>query len=324
MSRRSFLCEPEGAVTGIAATRRRIAIGLCSLAPVAFHAANAWGGGSTSARPWSEPFLFDVNGVVFQPESGNTKLGGDFTVGYNAGQWGVVGRADTGYRDLKSSQALSETGWFEGTLEGWYVGSDDDLRWEGRFVGGGSFMETDLTPLDGGDLAFKSEESSMGRGMLLGALRYEPSDEFAFGLWAGGGLQIERYDPLAVNRGTTDVGTETTTSFTAHARLRTQWSFLPELLAARLRIDAKHYKLTRKSITTTVSPGAVTQQESGTSKTLLDVSNRLFIDIEAASFVGFVPGLTGGFDYLRWSGSDEDTLTTLIPVFGAGIRREVF
>jgi hypothetical protein len=66
------------------------------------------------------------------------------------------------------------------------------------------------------------------------------------------------------------------------------------------------------SVTVSVVEGLATQ---------LEVSSRTFLDADVASVLGFVPGINGGLDYvlLRNGGTVE---RTVLPVFGAGVRRE--
>jgi hypothetical protein len=47
------------------------------------------------------------------------------------------------------------------------------------------------------------------------------------------------------------------------------------------------------------------------------------LDAEVARFARFVPALNAGFDYLALDSSSSHR-STLVPVFGIGVRRDVF
>jgi len=79
----------------------------------------------------------------------------------------------------------------------------------------------------------------------------------------------------------------------------------------------------RTSLNIDVTGGDLSAQNTISSFTELEISNRLFLDAEFGRLMGFVPSIYGGVDYFKQSG-DSGTISATIPVFGAGVRREVF
>jgi hypothetical protein len=198
-----------------------------------------------------------------------------------------------------------------------------------RALARSAYYDTTKINLRPGANVLADETSWMGRGALLGSARYQPGTRFAAGIWAGVVAQLESYSRLdlgAVNVAAQRVSErdESTTSLLLNARLRVQYALLPSILAARLRVNFERFGITRDSQTIQFVAGmapSVTAPAESASQT--EVQTRLFLDADVARVMGFVPSINTGFDYFRLdatSGSRE----TLVPVFGAGLRRDVF
>ncbi|HEX2730526.1 MAG TPA: hypothetical protein VHM70_02940, partial [Polyangiaceae bacterium] len=56
----------------------------------------------------------------------------------------------------------------------------------------------------------------------------------------------------------------------------------------------------------------------------IDAKGRLFLDAETFKLFGFVPGVGVGFDHQELAVSGQNTVTSTVPVFLAGIRRTIF
>ena len=65
------------------------------------------------------------------------------------------------------------------------------------------------------------------------------------------------------------------------------------------------------------------QANPAESATQTEVKARIFLDADIARAFGFVPSLNTGFDYFQLDAT-SGSRSTLVPVFGAGIRRDVF
>jgi hypothetical protein len=273
--------------------------------------------------PWTAAWIFDVNVGAVALGASDLRLAGDLTLGYNAQRWGVMGFGYAREYDLTSPVAVDETSEAGGRVEGWYAAElGERWRLEGRMTLGGFLYDTQTTQ-GPADVMFTDQTSIMARGSLLAGIRYQKSD-FAAGLWLGGGGQYEWYDPLVVSQNVT---------LTAHedvqgefdGRLRLQWEVLPNVIALRLRVDGSLFKLTRAQFAMVVDPSTGTTRLSSaeTSGTQVQISSRGFVDVTALRLFGFMPAVHGGLDYVSLQNGSVSTQKAL-PVFGAGIRRDVF
>jgi len=271
--------------------------------------------------PWSRPFLFDLDVGAVSLGDGNLRLAGSALAGYNAKRWGAVATGAGAVYDLTDADSQDETVYGKATLETWYTAAADrPLRFEGRFVGGMAVYDTDRTePAPG--VFWTTETSWLGRASLLAGIRYQIT-RFAAGLWLGGGGQYEYYDPLVVaaSSSTVTLTVNETVELKGDGRLRTHLNLIPRWLTVRVNADADYFRLTR-AVTYYSSTGqTATQAESARQ---LELHARGYLDAEVARFFGFVPGLTGGVNYLSLD-DGAGTRTTAVPMFGAGIRRESF
>lgn len=96
-----------------------------------------------------------------------------------------------------------------------------------------------------------------------------------------------------------------------------RYNVLPSLLAARLESEASSFQIRRVSF----FAGGSASDAGGLDVTEFretDASIHLFADIEKLSFLGLMPGVFGGIDYIAVSGADKST-SALIPIFGVGL-----
>lgn len=278
--------------------------------------------------PWSERYLFDINGGALKLEKGDLAFAGDGGLGYNADGWGGFARGEFGAYQLSTPEVFATTRQGGGSLEAWMLLADDGVwRFEGRLSAGAHFYRTTQTVLVRSPVSndfFTDERSTMGRGQLMAGIRYQPDMVFAVGLWAGGGVQYEHYQPLNLASNATTIALEDdrTTNYLFTGRLQAQYRVLPGWLALRLRGDAKVFRIKREDLKIEVGT-AVTTESAVTRWTQLEASGRLFVDGDALRAMQFVPGIYGGLDAYVLS-SDAGTERTVVPVVGVGVRRDVF
>ncbi len=276
--------------------------------------------------PWAEKVLFDVNAGLPILEGGETKVAGDLLLGWNDRTWGVAGRGIALYYDLSNGDVRQNTVKLGGSVDGWgVIGADSDVKFDGRLNAEYLLYDSDLIDVSAGSSTpFTEETSVMLRGSLLLGLRAQPGERFAAGLWAGAGAQYEIYDPLRVVGSTVDLKTEERFSVLVQGRVRLQYVVAPSYLTTRLRVDGSRYTITRDAVEIQVGGGGVTSTATAVKSEQIELSSRLFLDAEVARFLGFVPGLAGGLDYFSLTADQAPSVTTIVPVFGAGIRREAF
>jgi hypothetical protein len=278
--------------------------------------------------PWSEPLLFDINGDIPRLDSNDLNIIGDLTLGYNAQKWGVVGNGALHEYELTTTDIITDTSSRDGTVEGWLTfDAAPDWRVELRAVGRVALYDTTKINLRPGANVLADETSWMGRGALLGSVRYQPGTRFAAGLWAGLGAQYELYSRLDVGAADAQQASEldeTTVSLLLNGRARVQYALVPNILAARLRVDFQRFGLTRDSQVVQFMAGTTpTVSAQAESATQTEVYTRVFLDADVAKVLGFVPSVNTGFDYFRLDAT-SGSRDTLVPVFGAGVRRDVF
>ena len=101
-----------------------------------------------------------------------------------------------------------------------------------------------------------------------------------------------------------------------------QYQLWPDVLATRLRVDAERFSITRDSMVR-ANAGMITVANPAESATQTEVKARIFLDADIAQAFGFVPSLNTGFDYFQLDAT-SGSRSTLVPVFGAGIRKDAF
>jgi hypothetical protein len=278
--------------------------------------------------PWSEPWMFDLNGSIPRLESGTNSqeqsVFGDLSLGYHGGRWGVAGRAMYNLYNHQADFVLQRNNRALGNAEGWFEWAlSDSLTAEARLAGGVTYYGTRYDNLVRSTFRLDRESSTVGRGTLLGALRLVPGPSFAAGLWLGAGGQYEDYRTSGVvsiaDRGQKH---QQATQLLLEARLRLQWGLIPGILGVRARVDATRFSITRDDQVFSVGE-TIVNQTTTTSATQIDLNSRLFIDLDALGFLGFLPSAHVGLDVYQQS-ADGQTITTTVPLLGVGLRREAF
>ena len=223
--------------------------------------------------------------------------------------------------DLGDENSFLQISQREVGIEGWLELGSPAFKFEARLEG--KYVYLDSTRLDpGGD--FLDETSNLARGVLLVGLRGQPASTVALGAWIGGGYQYEDYSPLLVSTSQQVLlSDETRSTVVLEARLRAQLDVWPRYLALRARADFTRYSVGRQTESTLLQPGSVQNSQSAEDVTTTELHARGFLDVEAARFLGFVPGLFGGVDYLSIE-SDTSSVSGTSPVFGAGVRQVSF
>ena len=270
--------------------------------------------------PWSEPWLVDATLTVPRLSSGELKVGGSALLGYSAKSWGLVGRGSAHEWDTSSGGIRSETTQFGGGGDAWWVRGEGVWRPEVRVGGEASVYDSDVFS----GTSFQSETSFVVRGQGLLGLRYEPGETFAAGLWGGGGYQYESYDPLSVPKaGKVTLSQIDQGSLVTSGRARMQWGVVPGWLSLRAQVDAVTYSIHRSQLTIALGAGSATVADASDAARQTDATGRLFLDADVLGVFGFVPGLLVGADYHAVQASGTST-SSLLPVFGAAVRRTAF
>jgi hypothetical protein len=273
--------------------------------------------------PWAANVIFDVNiGAARLSSTRDFSFAGDLTLGYAGKAFGVVGRGFLSAYDLTTDTSLSQTERGGGSADLFWVSNPGPARLEVRLSGGGYLYNTDSsTPM----LALAEEQNLMGRGSLSAGLRLEPSPKLGFGVWVGGGAQVDVFDGVTVdNAGTVMNASENAVSALLEARLRFQVVVVPRWLVFRARGDFQRFSFSRDAnLLTITGEGPVVAPGTVSESSQTELGLRGFFDAEAARFAGFVPSIGGGLDYINQASQDSDFALT-VPVFHAGLRRVIY
>lgn len=173
---------------------------------------------------------------------------------------------------------------------------------------------------------------------ILG-LRHQPRDTLALGLWLGLGLQAEGYESARLSessQGSWRLGGGLSGSFSGVGSLRGRgyWAVVPDTVSVRGMVDTSIFHITHADGTlqlgTRAAPGGGTSvfladDTLHTNRaTQIDLTSRLFVDLDVLSFGGFVPGLHLGLDAFHVSATEQPSSTSVVPLAGVGLRREGF
>lgn len=281
--------------------------------------------------PWTEPILFDLNVGAFDLGSGNTRLAGDVGLGYDGFAWGVVARGQAGYYDLRSDDGrlVSETTKRGGGADAWATFELSKI-WLLEVRGGAAARidESDARTI-ADEVELTTTESRFYRATGLLGLRYEPGFTGAAGLWLGGGVQRQEYQPF-VKR--VDVATKerlgsTLSRTTDHrvmgrGRFRMQYALVPLWLVLRSRANLFIYDIRTASFSVDIGTSTWTLDKANAKATQVELETRLFLDFERLRFFEFVPSMWVGLDHVRRD-DGATVLSTTIPAYGAGLRSDV-
>jgi hypothetical protein len=268
------------------------------------------------------PYVFDVSGGVPKLTSGNIHFVGNGTIGYQTGHFGVVGEGGLAYFDLGSPQTFTtENTHAHGTLQGWYVtGSPaSTMRLELRLNGGIDYYDatTISAPVANTLQQFNDFDALVIRGTANVGFRYHLQDRLYLAVRGGGGAQYSTYDTTAVGAGGVQFNSPDTFSERGEAHADFRWRFWPEYLALRGVTEAALFYLTSDALTFSAPTGGkATTTVSASNAFQAEMSGRLFIDLDIARVLGFVPAVWAGFDYV-----DEQMGTAAVPSGGIGIFR---
>ena len=269
--------------------------------------------------PWAGAIVVDANGQWPSLESGDFRLNGDLTLGYNGGTFGVVGRGSALSYDLSSPLGLTQTDRYDGALEAWgFFAPSPALGFEFRLTGQAALYDTTVVDL-AANLPLQDETSVMGRGTALLGLRSNPTARWALGLWAGAGMQYESHDGLRLQNHIITNRDDTPTTLRGEGRLHVQWNAWPDVLSLRARADGSLIQITRDSATLTLSNGTATTTSSHGTLRQFEILSRLFVDLDALRFFELRPAAHLGLNTISLGGRTTQSL-----VVGLGIRREAF
>lgn len=278
--------------------------------------------------PWSEKILFSASAGVPRLESNDFNVVGEGMLGYNDDAWGLAGNGGISVLDFSSDEYVASTVKLFGGGDGWFsLPLGDRTRLDLRANLEVVLFDSDTTVVATGGILDGNETSLLVRGGGLLGVRHT-STRFAAGAWAGAGGQLESYDQRATV--VTESGSPTqlddvdTVSLLLRGRARMQWAFLPDTLALRLSADGEYYELARMSAAIDATGPQATLVETDEAAIQLELVGRLFVDVEAARVLGFVPGAGVGIDHYQLAVAGQDTLVTTIPVYMVGIRRATF
>ena len=277
----------------------------------------AGGHGDDDTLAWTA----DANLGALRLQSSDFRLAGDANVAVSQSWWGVGVWGKGSSYELDSDDRASDTDKFEGAGEAWLrTGKHNSpvqllIHLSG---GGANYSSTVYDRTNAG--SFTDETSWMGRGALFVSGLLLPDPSFTAHIAVGGGVQFEWYDTTAAFTGAATVDDTQDLTFIGYARFAAHWIAAKDIISFRARADSSYFKLSRDSAFLGATAGSVSAQNTTSSFSQLEIYSRGFIDIDAASVVGFRPTVHGGLDYTRVSGGG-DTSATFVPVFGAGLLR---
>jgi hypothetical protein len=271
--------------------------------------------------PWSEDWIASGTAGVPVFNSNTLNVTGDATLGYNAKHWGFLAHGSLNEFYLENSTVDADGLDGGGNGDAWLalqIGDSTDLEIRGTVDV--RVLSTSTVFKQAGSVA--DEDSLFIRGGGLLGLRTQ-SPTWALGLWAGGGFQVESYNPSVASAGRFVAPENDVVAGAIEGRLRAQWQAWQEVLALRLAVDWKFHTLSRVSSTIdTNSTNVLTEVDQHAQQ--IDAKGRLFLDAETFKLFGFVPGVGVGFDHQELAVSGQNTVTSTVPVFLAGIRRTIF
>jgi hypothetical protein len=293
--------------------------------------------GATTA-PRKDGFILDLNGGVPRLSLGGVNVVGDLAVGYQAPLGGVALAVALDAYDHVEGTAASDTRRLKINLDGWLTPGSKTLRLELR--PSLAIVDYATKAIDlGADRSIFQENSLMVRIHAILGLRYTPDDDHALGVWLTGGLQGEGYESGKISESSRSGwrlsgGLNASLSGVAALRVKSYWAILPGTISTRFLADASIFHITHADgsleLATRPTPGGGTtvflanDAFHANQTTQVDLTSRLFVDIDRLGFLGFVPGLHLGLDLFVIEASGFSTTTSVVPLAGVGLRRENF
>ena len=267
------------------------------------------------------PFVFDVSGGIPKLTTNDIRFVGNATIGWQSGRFGVVGEGGLAYFDLGSNGFSSDNTHAHGTLQGWYLtGSPaSTMRLELRINGGIDYYDatTISAPVTNTLQQFNDFDALVIRGTANVGFRYRAQDRFYLAVRGGGGAQYSTYDTTAVGASGIQFTSPDTYSERGEAHADFRWRFWASYLALRGVAEGAIFYLTSDSLVFSAPTGGkATTTVSASNAFQAEMSGRLFLDVDVARVLGFVPAAWVGFDYVN-----EQTGTATVPSAGIGIFR---
>lgn len=267
----------------------------------------------------TSPFVFDVSAGVPSLSTGDTRIVGDATIGYQGASFGVVGRGAVNYFDLTSGAVATDNLRALGALDGfWLSGSEQNpLRFETRLSTGIDYFDTTtIASPSTSRFRFGDYDSLLVRGLLQAGIRWRAAETLRLGVLVGGGAQFERYQTTSLDSRGIQLDAPSSMSGRALGKLTVRWAIAPRYLALRAQGGGGLLSVTRETAVTTSRAGVTTTTITATSETQLDAEARGFVDFDVVKVAGFVPALWGGVNvFVLDSGSNT------VPAAGIAIFR---
>ncbi|MEZ4371495.1 MAG: hypothetical protein R3B07_11750 [Polyangiaceae bacterium] len=265
--------------------------------------------GSTQS-PW------DYSGEIGVPKlaSDDFKLVGGGEVGYHKETWGIAAELAFASYATSSDQAFNSTSRNSFGIDGEWALSEPHAPTQLSLQGELKYASyaTVYIPIDpnAGDLL--SEFSGMSRLSALLGVERQVDPMFALLGAVGVGFQNESYSASS------DSGIEASTSGSARflGRVGADYALMPGTVSLRLRSELSYASVTRTQFA--VNTDDLAAAPTPESFKLIEANNRLFGDLEMASFAGIVPSVFVGLDVFAMTG-DAGSTSTLIPLAGVGL-----
>ncbi|HVY32478.1 MAG TPA: hypothetical protein VHB79_38335 [Polyangiaceae bacterium] len=266
------------------------------------------------------PWVAEANAGVPSLKSDDFRIIGDARLGYQGKHLGVVAHGGIKEFDLEQAGVATQDSHYFGGADGSFMLGDvrDKVRFELRLNMLVDWVSTTVAAQStaAGGANFQDYDSTLIRaGGQLG-LRVAPTEQLLLRVAASGGYQYETHDTTNLFKNNNFESVDTNSARFGGGLLFI-YRVVPGVLGARVRGDIDYYKLTIDRLVFDFMGQPVVEQPQASQ---LEASARLFVDLDVASFGGFVPAAFAGIDYLARSGAGPD-VTTSTPSFGLGLMR---
>ncbi|MCA9646197.1 MAG: hypothetical protein H6718_07885 [Polyangiaceae bacterium] len=270
----------------------------------------------TSQPKGNQQSPWDYSGEIGVPKlaSNDFKLVGGGQVGYRKETWGIAAELAFASYATSSDQAFNSTSRNSFGVNGLWALSEPHAPTQLSLQGELKYASyaTVYIPIDtnAGDLL--SEFSGMSRLSALLGVERQVDPSFALLAAVGVGFQNESYSASS------DSGIEASTSGSARflGRVGADYALMPGTVGLRLRSELSYASVTRTQFA--VNTDDLTAAPTPENFKLIEANNRLFGDLEMASFAGIVPNVFVGLDVFAMTG-DAGSTSTLIPLAGVGL-----
>jgi hypothetical protein len=268
----------------------------------------------------SSEWVVDVSAVVPKLSSDTFRVGGDGAVGYRGKALGATVRGGASYFDFASGGLTTDMfHGFAGLDASWrFYAPSVAMRLDAHLDADFDYYDTTTIqrPTPGTRVRFGDYDSLLLRARARLGVSGSPSDRIGYEVTAGVGPQYETFDSTSLDERGLLFQSPDAVTITARATAAVRWRTVPSVLAIRLRFATDYFSITREDLRLVGTVVTITQEE----KRQIEVSSRLFVDLDAARVAGFVPAMTAGLDVFDVSG-DAGSASATVPVFGVGIFR---